>query len=101
MSRPSGILTSIGQGICHHPDHGDIPMTGRVITNSPDVRTGEQYCARVGDIVLSECGHTGIIVDGVDTILINGRIRAKVDSRFEGDFEGVLISGQNNFLIGE
>lgn len=102
MSKATATLTSIGQGICYHPDHEDpIPMTGTIITSSIDVKSGSQFCARVGDIVQGNCGHTGVIIDGCNTVIVDGVVRAQVGSNFTGDFVGVIISGESDVMIGE
>lgn len=93
------IITSIGKGICygHNPP---IPMTGVVITGSPNVKSGNQQTAYVTSIVLGNCGHTGTIIDGSLTVKTNNLNKARVGSNFIGTFTGVIISGFNKVLVG-
>jgi uncharacterized Zn-binding protein involved in type VI secretion len=57
--------------------------------------------ARIGDIVLGDCGHTGVLVNGSSTVFANGIGLSRLSDTFEGCFEGVLVTGSSNTFTGE
>jgi uncharacterized Zn-binding protein involved in type VI secretion len=83
----SGICT------CHSPP---IPMTGQIITGSPDEFSGGLAVARVGDTVKGVCGHTGIINSGSSTNFTNGQKKAYVGSTTTGCLVGTITAGNPN-----
>ena len=76
-------LTDKFEGICTcHPT--PIPMTGEIITCSPDAKSEGLGVARIGDTVLGGCGHTGTISTGSTSNKTNGRFKAFIGSKVIG-----------------
>lgn len=87
-------------GTCKHPSHtSPIPMTGYVLCSRPNFTVYGDFLAQVGDTVIGQCGHSGIIMDGSPTITYQSVQFARVGSSFVGDFSGTVISGQPNAQI--
>jgi len=94
-------IGDIGIGTCYHPDHETpINTTGIILNGSGNVTCNSQGVSRVGDIILSSCGHVGIIISGSSTVLTNNMNTARVSSMFTGHFEGIIITGSGNTLTG-
>jgi len=82
-------IGDIGVGYCYV--HGS--QVGRIVTSSTNVFAENKGVARVGDIVVAGCGHTGVIVKASNTVLTNGRGTARVGDIFAGVFTGSIKSG--------
>jgi len=79
-------------GICKcHPT--PIPMTGIIISGSPDTFSEGKAIARVGDITIGTCGHTGVIITGSTINKSNGKFKAIVGSQVTGCNIGIVITG--------
>lgn len=63
-----------------------------IVTASPNAFVNSRGIARIGDKVLSDCGHEGIIVTGMANATVNGRDHARLGDRFEGDYIGIIIT---------
>jgi len=98
MSNAS-IVTSLGGGICfaHIPP---IPAMGMIVTGSPNVSLTNLASARNTDIVLSFCGHVGIIITGSSVVNTNNLQRTKIGSIFTGIFMGTIITGVSTVNVG-
>lgn len=95
------IFQSIGVGTCYHPDHETpIPMIGRVVTGSSKKSINTLGAAQIGDIVLGNCGHIGILSTGSSKVSVSNKGQCTVGSNFNGDFVGVLITGVFNHNTG-
>jgi len=75
---------------CHIPP---IPMTGTIVSGSPDTFSEGKAVARVGDTTLGLCGHIGVIVTGSASNKANGISKAIVGSQVTGCNVGVVTSG--------
>ena len=85
-------LTDKFSGVCTcHPI--PIPMTGEIITCSPNAKSEGLGVARIGDTVLGLCGHTGTIVSGSTSNKTNGKYKAFIGSQVTGCLVGTIISG--------
>jgi len=50
-------------GTCSHADHLTPITTGGTITSgSPTIIVNDMPCARLGDTVTTDCGHTSVII---------------------------------------
>lgn len=83
--------------ICHSPS---IPMTGQIITGSPDHTSGGPAVARIGDTVQGVCGHTGTINTGSTTNFTNGIAKAHVGSTTTGCLIGSITAGNPTHITG-
>ena len=75
-----------------------IPVTGIVSVSSQDVLNGTGV-ARVGDMVIFNCGHNGTIISGCATVLTNSKPTAKVGSMVVGPMIASIIQGSNNCMV--
>ena len=98
---PTAIVTSIGTGLCYgHPPTVPIPMTGFVITGSPNKYIETQPAARITDLVMGYCGHIGILVTGFPTVNVNTLQQCIVGSNFTGVFIGIIVTGAATHTTG-
>jgi len=100
----AAILTSVASGrcCCHFDSHGNpicIPMTGTVISGSPDVFISGLPAARMGDLVQGACGHFGTIISGAFNTFSNGIPAARMGELTQGCLTVTLISGSSDTLI--
>ena len=87
-------VQSEGKGTCcNHPPTGCIPMVGFIYHASHKSFANGRGMARVGDIVVGTCNHTGIITSGSAKTYVDGSKVALVTSVFTGAFSGMIISG--------
>ena len=93
-----GIWT--GECCCHsNPDC--IPMTGYILVGSPNIFSSSQAQARrLTDITIGECGHTGILLTGSNTVFANGIGKALVTSTVHGCNRGIVVQGDVTHDIG-
>lgn len=68
MSRGVARLNDRTLGTCSHPDHPPITVGGKIITASGNVFVNNRKTARLGDTVLTDCGHTSIIITASGTV---------------------------------
>lgn len=73
-----------------------IEVDGVVISGSEDSYVNGRAIARIGDKVMSNCGHEGIIISGQPDAYINGRPHARIGDRFEGTYSGIIISASED-----
>jgi len=94
-------LTCIGSGLCYnHPPATSIPMTGTIITGSPNVIEGDKASSYITSIVLGHCGHIGIIVDAAPNVIVNNLKKGRIGSFFTGVFIGYIITGLSTIEVG-
>ena len=98
MSNAS-VVTSLGIGTCfaHTPP---IVIMGNIVTGSPNVSIANLASARNTDIVLSFCGHVGILVTGSSTVSVNNLQKTRIGSLFSGVFLGNIITGIGTVEVG-
>jgi uncharacterized Zn-binding protein involved in type VI secretion len=103
MARPIARLGDRTHGVCYHPSH--IPQTigGTIITGSPDVITNKKNTARVGDLVLTDCGHTGMIITGSPTEIANNRLIARVGDAVanKAPYIATIVTGSPDTLAAD
>lgn len=85
-------LGDLGVGICYR-HVSPIPMSGMVAGGSGNVVCNGLGVARIGDIVIANCGHVGTIYSGSPDVLANGLPVARLGDGFAGDFVGTIASG--------
>lgn len=95
MGLPIAALSNIGIGTCTCHS-GPISQSGSIVQGSPTVFAGGRPVARIGDIILAGCGHTGTIVTGAATVNANSISVAVLTSQFVGCFSGQIIDGIPN-----
>jgi uncharacterized Zn-binding protein involved in type VI secretion len=89
-------LMDIGLGTCiAHPPIVHV-TTGKVITSQSTVLVNGRPCARLTDMVITDCGGVGIIITGNNTTLISGLPISRLTSMFVGTFTGTIITGSDN-----
>jgi len=93
-------VTDIWTGICCcHPPIPCIPMSGWIITGSPDVQCENLAQARLTDITIGSCGHTGQIVSGSTTVFANSLGKALIGSQVVGCNIGTVVTGSPTYTI--
>jgi uncharacterized Zn-binding protein involved in type VI secretion len=70
-----------------------LPVNGVIVSGSPTVNIGGVGAARIGDTVISSCGHTGLIVSSSPTISGGAMPLARMGDSFQGVYSGTIISG--------
>ena len=99
MSKKQAKLGDKGIGIC--TSHSSpISMTGYLITGSTTANVNGKPAARVGDIVLGDCGHEGVMIEGSKSVFIDGKKACGIGDAFAGCFTGTLVGGSYNTNIG-
>jgi len=95
MMPNSARQTDLWTGICyqHSPP---IATSGIIIGCSANVLVNGLGQARIGDQVISFCGHTGIIITGSSTVLTNAIPNARVGDTVAGGVIGTIIQGSEN-----
>jgi len=77
-----------------------ISTSGTVIGASSNVIVAGCTQARLGDTVISSCGHTGTINSGSSKVFVNGIPAARMGDSFSGTYSGTIISGAPKVLCG-
>jgi hypothetical protein len=85
------------QGLCY-AHKTPLSVTATIQDGSSDSLADSIGIARVGDTVLTTCGHTGTIATGSSTFLVNGIQVARVGDTTTGQFIGTIISGSEDVL---
>lgn len=86
-------------GTCSHPSHRrPIQIGGTIIAGAPNVTAGNIADARIGDGVLTDCGHFDLIITASPNVISNGLGTARVgDSTGAlGIYNAVIITGSPN-----
>lgn len=73
-------------------------MSGPVITGSGNTTINDLGVARINDIVVGYCGHSGIIVTGVHSVPTNDLSSAHVGSVVTGCCRGTIVTGSANTI---
>ena len=81
MGRPVARLGDRTFGTCSHPSHIPLKIGGTIITASPDDITNNKGTARLGDLVLTDCGHHGEIITGNPNVLANDKPVARLGDK--------------------
>lgn len=73
-----------------------IQVSGTIVSASTNVGCNGMGVARLGDIVLAECGHTGTIVSASSTDYCNGMGVARLGDTIDGDYEATIVSASTD-----
>jgi hypothetical protein len=95
----SSIIGSIGVGTCSCHQQ-EIGATGVLVTGSNNIIASYSPASLLNSIMLSECGHIGIVVSGSSTVFGNNSSRTRVGDVFIGCFTGIIASGVSSIQIG-
>ena len=103
MARPIARLGDRTHGVCYHPSHIPLTIGGTIITGSPDVITNEKSTARVGDLVLTDCGHIGMIITGSPTEIANERLVAGIGDAVanKAPYIATIVTGSPDTLAAD
>jgi len=94
-------ISSVGTGTCcGHSEPTCIPMTGQIIKGAGAVFINGLACARIGDVVLGDCGHSGVMIKGSGTVYAEGLAISRISDAFDGTFFGTIIAGSNDMFVG-
>lgn len=84
-------LGDVTFGKCYK--HGaPLEITGRIISASPNTYCDNLGIARLGDTVISDCGHTGTIVSASQVTNCNNLGVARLGDNVHGDYIATIIS---------
>lgn len=98
MSRGVARLGDRTFGTCSaHP----VPLSvgGKIITARTDVLTNNRGTARLGDTVLTDCGHTSKIITASATVETGGRslkVARLGDKVGDGPYSATIITASSN-----
>jgi len=85
-------LTDIWAGVCVcHPI--PVPMSGPIITASPNRNVNNLGQARLTDLTMGWCGHVGLIVAGSSLADTNNLQDARLTDPTAGCNIGVIVTG--------
>jgi len=85
---------------CCHSLPPCIPMGGMIITSSGEHVSSALGVARLADITIGYCGHTGIIVTSSTKSRTNVRGKAMVGSQVSGCHSGTIVTGDTKHITG-
>lgn len=98
---PQSRIGDIGIGICCcHPPIPCIFMIGYLVQGSYNHRTNTIPSSRLTDMVLGFCGHPGWMVTSSGTARINGLGAVRIGDTFAGCFNGRIVQGSPNTIVG-
>ena len=93
-------IGDVGIGYCTG-HNGTIQMSGHIVTGAATIIGEGSNAARIGDIVVGNCGHTGIIVTGSSTVIGEASGLARIGDRFQGTFSGTIVTGAATIEVGD
>lgn len=76
------------------------PVTGfgRIVTGSDKLALDDKPVARLGDIILADCGHEAVIVTASELFLLEDRGVARVGDLGEGCYNCEIIEGSETTI---
>ena len=89
----------VGECCCHH-DPDCEPMSGPIISASPNSSSGNLRQARLTDITVGECGHTGTIVSASTLAFTNSLGKAIITDCVTGCNIGIIVKGKSDHKVG-
>lgn len=90
----------VGQCCCHnHPNCQ--AMSGPIITSSQNVYSLSLGQARLWDMTVGSCGHTGMIITASPNCTANVRGKARVADSVTGCNIGIIVTGAPTHFINE
>lgn len=101
MSFPIARVQDITVGICcAHSKPTCIAVGGLVANGAPTVTAEGLPVARLGDTVISACGHTALIASASASVFADGLPVARTGDTHSGVFSGVISAGAPRTLAG-
>jgi len=98
----SARLSDLWVGICCcHSKPTCIQMAGPIITGSPNDNSGGLAQARLTDMVIGYCGHTGSIVSAASYCNANSLGKARIGDKVVGCVIGNIVTGSPNHIVGD
>jgi uncharacterized Zn-binding protein involved in type VI secretion len=85
-------------GTCYAHDK-PLNVTGKIVSASQDTFCDTHGVARLGDMVLTECGHTGKIISASQNVLCNELGVARLGDEVNGDYIARIISASTTTFI--
>jgi len=85
---------------CCHPPYPCIPMSGWIVTGSPNIQSTGAGQGRLSDLTIGACGHPGTVVTGNPTVVGNSLQKATVGSTVTGCNIGNVVTGNPTHTIG-
>jgi len=96
----SSRLGDIWTGICCcHISPTCVPMTGWIITGSPDVKSTGAQQGFLSSITIGACGHPGNVITGSPTVLANSLQKATIGSQVSGCNIGTVVTGSPSHIV--
>ena len=89
-------------GTCFHPSHNPPLVTGgTIITGSPDDLTNEKLTARLGDKVLTDCGHIAEIITGSPSVITNDKLTARLADKVDNGapYKATIITASQDRIL--
>lgn len=94
-------LTDIWTGqCCCHNDPDCIDMSGPIISASINSFSGGLGQARLTDVTVGSCGHTGTIVSSSILAFCNGLGHARIGDIVDGCNQGIVVQGNPIHTVG-
>ena len=85
---------------CAKNSNDDSRIVPRTPEGSPDIGSSNYQQARIGDMTIGACGHTGTIISGSNTVMGNSLGKAVVGSSVTGCNIGTVVQGDVTHDIG-
>ncbi len=92
-------ITDYTFGTCTSHSPSPITTGGMVLGMSHNVYINGLNAARLGDPVISSCGHYGFITSASSKVFINGIPAARFGDSFSGVYSGTILGGSTNVFI--
>lgn len=86
-------INDIAQGICYCHRRRPIATSGIIISGSGVCIVDGMGAARIGDIVLANCGHTGTIITGSGVAFADYIGLARISDSVSGCFVATIVTG--------
>lgn len=87
---------AVGICTCHK---NPMPTIGWIYPSTTTVLVNSLPVARMGDIVITACGHMGYVMNGSTTVLTQSLPTARIGDIVSGCcFQGTIIQGSSNVL---
>lgn len=93
MSLPIARLNDLVTGVCTAHPNGPIPAVGYIASAAATVTAEGLPIARLGDTVVTACGHSGLIASASASVLAEGAPVARVGDTVSGVFSGQIGTG--------
>ncbi len=93
--RPVARIGDVAQGTCScHKSPRSV--TGVIVGGSGVSSSNGPGIARLGDVVVFNCGHTGTIASGSDVLFVDNVGAARIGDVVVGCVRGTIVSGDGS-----